>query len=84
MPKETITVTVEYVGQEPYNSEEPSGKNLQAIKVAAMKSFGLDAGAADKYVLKFNGAVVENKHIGDFGMDKVTLTLSLGQEVPKG
>ncbi|MGE0710323.1 MAG: hypothetical protein AB7N76_13580 [Planctomycetota bacterium] len=80
-----ITVKVEYVGQADFEDEVPAGQVLQAIKVRAMKFFGIEPGAEGKYELLFEGSAQSDQtHVGDFGRFVVVLTLALREEVAKG
>ena len=54
MPLETVKVTVQYVGKDDFVDTVPAQRDLQAVKVQAMKSFELDPSQASKYVLQFN------------------------------
>lgn len=81
----TVNVTVTYVGENPFVDTVPSETVLQSIKVKAMKDFGLAVGDADKYVLRYGGAdMADTKHVGDFGVENLVLTLTLNKEVNKG
>jgi hypothetical protein len=80
-----IAVTVEYVGQKDFVTSVPPAETLQAIKVQAMKSFGLEPGAADRYVLTYNGQEqADREHVGDLGASTVVLKLTLLSDLTKG
>ena len=80
-----IEVKVQYVGAEDFSESYPPAEVLHAIKVAALRHFGLDPSAAGRYVLQYNGAVLaENGHLHDLGADSLVLTLALAGEVAKG
>lgn len=83
--KQKVSVTVQYVGNNDFvDPDAPGSEELQAIKVRAMKAFGLNPGDADRYVLQFNGADVSEKtKVEKFGT-VVVLKLTLADEVPKG
>ena len=80
-----IDIIVKYVGKTDFTDKVPAEMVLKAVKMQAMKFFELDPGSANKYVIQYNGADVnETKHVGDFGTNPVTFTLMLAKEVNKG
>lgn len=80
-----VTVTVQYVGHDDFVETFQANVPVKAIKLAAMRKFGLEPSAADQYVLQFDGAdLSDDKHVGELGMTAVKLTLSLKHDVPKG
>jgi hypothetical protein len=84
MSANKVTVTVQYVGQVDFTDEVPPAQLLQAIKVHAMKKFGLEPGAESRYGLSLNGTELSDQtHVGDLG-NPVVLTLALLHEVAKG
>ncbi len=85
MSNDKVDVIVKYVGKSDFSDNVPAEMVLQALKVHALKYFQLDPGSADKYVLQYDGADVnQNKHVGDFAVNPVTFTLMLAKEVNKG
>ncbi len=79
-----VAVTVQYVGKDDFVAEVPAREALQAIKVQALKHFGLNAGDAGRYVLQFNNVDVnEHTKVGALG-ETVVLKLVLAEEVAKG
>lgn len=82
---EKIEVTVTYVGKHPWTEAVPPNQPLQAIKVHAMNYFELEAGQQARYVLQYSGADQDGtRKVGDFGVQKVILTLTLVEEPNKG
>jgi hypothetical protein len=80
-----ITVTVTYVGVEPFVEEVHGNPTLEHVKRAAMKKFELEQSAAAKYVLQFQGTDLDDKtHVETFGQTTLTLVLALKQEPVKG
>lgn len=83
--KNEITVKVTYVGNDDFTNNFPGSVILHSIKVRAMKSFELDEGSADKYVLQLNGIDVDDKsHLESLGTGEIVFTLMLKEEVTKG
>jgi hypothetical protein len=82
---EKIEVTVKYVGHNDYTHEFPGEIVFHAIKVAAMRFFGLEESAASKYALQYNGTDLgEHTDLSILDKNPATLTLVLKEEVPKG
>lgn len=85
MKESKVSVTVQYVGQDDFVEEVAAQAAVHAIKVRAMKKFELDPGAAEEYVLQYGTAdLKDHSHIGDLGVEAVTLRLVLKEDVTKG
>lgn len=80
-----LEVIVAYMGEKDFESEFPGGENVKAVKLAAMKAFGLEASSHDKYVVVADDVVVDEKaHIRDLGDAWLRLRLRLKDEPIKG
>ena len=83
--KKAISVTIEYTGHAPYHDDVHGNPVIKAIKLAAMKAFGLEPSAADKYVLQYEGTDLDDtKHIQSLGKSDIKLALTLKHEPTKG
>lgn len=80
-----LEVIVAYMGEKDFKSEFPGGETVKAVKLAAMKAFGLEASSHDKYVVVADDVVVDEKaHIRDLGDARLRLRLRLKDEPIKG
>jgi hypothetical protein len=83
--KNEIAIKVTYVGHDDFTNDFPKSVILHSIKIRAMKSFELEEGSADKYVLQLNGIDMDDKsHLESLGTDEIVFTLMLKEEVTKG
>jgi hypothetical protein len=83
--KNEIAVKVLYVGNDDFISVFPGNIVLHSVKLKAMKSFELDEGSMDKYVLQHNGVDADDKtHLEAWGAGEIVFTLILKDEVTKG
>jgi hypothetical protein len=81
----SINVTVNYTGNEPFREQVRGNPPFHQIKMAAMRAFGLEPAAAGKYVLQYDGTDLDDKrHIDSLGKENVTLVLTLKEEPVKG
>lgn len=84
-PEHDLQVTVTYVGNKPFHSKFAATAKVGDVKLAAMTSFDLEAGASAKYVLFLRGAPVADSNVlGALGEKKIEFELRLREEVPKG
>jgi hypothetical protein len=82
---EKVHVTVEYTGTEPFSASFPKSTTFHHIELEAMRAFGLEAAAADKYALQFHGADLDDRRpIGSLGQKDVHIQLTLKHEPVKG
>ena len=80
-----IDLTVKYTGHENFHEVVPGAETFHAVKLAAMHKFGIEASAAPKYVLQYDGVdVPENAHVSSLNQEKVELVLTLKKESEKG
>ena len=82
---EKITVIVDYVGKEPWSGVEPSKKTIKEVKLQAMRAFGLEEAAWDKYALQLNGVnLADSAKLEQVGSSPVRMELVLKGEQFKG
>lgn len=81
-----IEVVVSYIGHQPWKHPFPTAATVHTVKVEAMtKGFGLEASAADNYVLQLNGAdLPEGTEIGQLNKRPLHVELVLAKEPHKG
>lgn len=85
MKPSTVLVTVKYVGKNDYTDEVRGDPVFSAIMLKAMHSFDLEASAADKYVLQYEGRDLDGKaHVSSLEQNTIVLTLTLKEEPVKG
>jgi hypothetical protein len=82
---DTIRLTIEYTGKEPFHEEVHGNPTFQELKLKAMKAFDLEQSAANEYVLQFEGTDLDEKrHVDSLCGADVTLQLTLKHEPVKG
>ena len=80
-----IKVSVSYTGHDPYEHKFTPETTLGTVKAKAMELFKIEPGAADKYVLQFDGASYDDAtKIGKFGKCELPLVLLLKKPQEKG
>lgn len=80
-----LEVRVAYVGAEDFAEQFPGGEVVKAIKLAAMKFFGLEVGSHNKYVIVADDVVVdENLHLRELGEARLRMRLRPKDEPIKG
>jgi len=85
MNEKKISVEVAYTGQDPYKDTFAPEVPLGTVKRKAMHQFGLEESSADKYILQFDGANLDDKAtVGSLGKPEVRLTLTLKKPQEKG
>ncbi len=85
MNDKKIKVTVTYTGHDDYQSDVSQGVPVGTVKQKALHEFGIEESAADKYVLQFASANLDDHtKIGDLGQHEVTLMLLLKKPQEKG
>jgi len=84
--KNDVTVEVEYVGHHPWHHNFDADTTVNSVKVKAMtEGFGLEASAADKYALQYNGTDMPgDKAIGTYQEHHMKTELILIKEPNKG
>lgn len=81
-----IEVVVSYIGHPEWKHPFHATATVHTVKVDAMtKGFGLEASAADNYVLQLNGAdLPESTEIGQLKKNPLHVDLLLTKEPHKG
>lgn len=80
-----VDLTVDYTGAKPFHEIIHDNPTFHHIKHQALKAFGLEPAAGNKYVLQYEGTDVDEKrHIDSLDKQKVVLLLMLKDEPVKG
>lgn len=80
-----LEVRVAYLGAQDFVDSFPGGETVKAVKLAAMRFFGLEVGSHEKYVIVADDTVVDEKlHVRDLGEARQRLRLRLKDEPVKG
>lgn len=80
-----VIVTVSYVGHDNYVETFSDETVVQAVKLVAMKVFGLELLQENKYAIQFmNADQNENKKLQAYQSEHLTFVLVLVEEPNKG